>query len=55
MDSTLIEFTDMKWKRGDIAFLFNGEKKSELVQTSTSVMYFLCIQSQAYAKENIST
>eukprot|EP00794_Sanderia_malayensis_P008139 gene8139-9009_t len=25
MDSTLIEFNDMKWQRGDISFIFNGE------------------------------
>ncbi|XP_066924704.1 ankyrin repeat domain-containing protein 13C-like [Clytia hemisphaerica] len=28
MDSTLIEFTDMKWKRGDITFLFRGDKET---------------------------
>jgi len=27
LDTTLIEFTDMKWQRGDISFLFNGAKK----------------------------
>lgn len=27
MDTTLIEFTDMKWQRGDISFLFNGAKE----------------------------
>jgi len=27
LDTTLIEFTDMKWQRGDISFLFNGSKK----------------------------
>ncbi|XP_065069114.1 ankyrin repeat domain-containing protein 13C-B-like [Rhopilema esculentum] len=27
MDSTLIEFTDMKWHRGDISFIFNGATK----------------------------
>jgi len=26
MNTTLIEFTDMKWQRGDIAFLFDGTK-----------------------------
>ena len=26
MNTTLIEFTDMKWQRGDISFLFNGLK-----------------------------
>lgn len=25
MDSTLIEFNDMKWQRGDISFIFDGE------------------------------
>lgn len=23
-DSTLVDFNDMKWERGDITFLFNG-------------------------------
>lgn len=25
MDSTLVDFTDMKWQRGDLTFVFNGE------------------------------
>ena len=27
MDTTLVDFTDMKWERGDISFIFNGESK----------------------------
>ncbi|KAK2168882.1 hypothetical protein LSH36_13g02106 [Paralvinella palmiformis] len=27
MDTTLVDFNDMKWERGDITFIFNGEKK----------------------------
>ncbi|KAK2183746.1 hypothetical protein NP493_297g02004 [Ridgeia piscesae] len=27
MDTTLMDFTDMKWERGDITFLFNGNAK----------------------------
>lgn len=27
MDTTLVDFNDMKWERGDISFIFNGEKK----------------------------
>ena len=27
MDTTLVDFNDMKWERGDITFVFNGDKK----------------------------
>jgi len=27
LDTTLVDFNDMKWERGDISFLFNGDKK----------------------------
>ncbi|XP_059151622.1 ankyrin repeat domain-containing protein 13C-like isoform X2 [Physella acuta] len=27
LDTTLVDFTEMKWERGDITFLFNGEAK----------------------------
>ena len=27
MDTTLVDFNDMKWERGDITFIFNGEAK----------------------------
>ena len=27
MDTTLVDFSDMKWERGDITFIFNGELK----------------------------
>ncbi|KAF9411019.1 hypothetical protein HW555_010065 [Spodoptera exigua] len=26
LDTTLVDFTDMKWERGDISFIFQGEK-----------------------------
>lgn len=25
MDTTLVDFNDMRWERGDISFIFNGE------------------------------
>jgi hypothetical protein len=25
MDTTLVDFSDMKWQRGDVSFLFNGD------------------------------
>ena len=25
LDSTLIDFADMKWQRGDISIIFNGD------------------------------
>ncbi|XP_014235733.1 ankyrin repeat domain-containing protein 13C isoform X1 [Trichogramma pretiosum] len=27
MDTTLVDFNDMRWERGDISFIFNGDKK----------------------------
>ena len=27
LDTTLVDFNDMRWERGDISFLFSGEKK----------------------------
>ena len=29
MDTTLVDFNDMKWERGDITFIFNGELKPQ--------------------------
>ena len=29
MDSTLVDFSDMKWVRGNISFLYNGNEKSK--------------------------
>lgn len=31
MDTTLVDFNEMKWERGDITFLFIGERKNALV------------------------
>lgn len=27
MDTTLVDFNDMRWERGDISFIFNGDQK----------------------------
>ncbi|XP_059488766.1 ankyrin repeat domain-containing protein 13C-B [Neocloeon triangulifer] len=27
LDTTLVDFNDMKWERGDISFIFNGDRK----------------------------
>ena len=27
LDTTLVDFNDMRWERGDISFLFNGDVK----------------------------
>lgn len=27
MDTTLLDFSDMRWERGDISFVFDGEAK----------------------------
>ena len=32
MDSTLVDFTDMKWQRGDLTFIFNGDARGNLLQ-----------------------
>ena len=33
MDSTLVDFTDMKWQRGDLTFIFNGDAKGKSYQS----------------------
>lgn len=27
MDTTLVDFNDMRWERGDISFIFTGDQK----------------------------
>lgn len=27
LDTTLVDFSDMRWERGDISFIFNGDAK----------------------------
>lgn len=42
LDTTLIEFSDMRWERGDISFIFNGEaptKRSLTVLDNTQKLY----------------
>ena len=29
MDSTLVDFSDMKWQRGDLTFIFNGDARGK--------------------------
>ncbi|KAJ9587842.1 hypothetical protein L9F63_018714, partial [Diploptera punctata] len=33
LDTTLVDFNDMRWERGDISFLFNGDRKPNLSLT----------------------
>ena len=37
MDSTLVDFTDMKWQRGDLTFTFNGDAKGTCTNTSSTL------------------
>lgn len=37
MDSTLVDFTDMKWQRGDLTFTFNGDAKGTCTNTSSKL------------------
>ena len=37
MDSTLVDFTDMKWQRGDLTFTFNGDAKGTCKNTSSTL------------------
>lgn len=46
LDTTLIEFTDMKWQRGDISFLFNGAK------TESDTLVVLDNEKQVFQKLN---
>ena len=34
MDSTLVDFTDMKWQRGDLTFIFNGDVKGMCIAST---------------------
>ena len=37
MDSTLVDFTDMKWQRGDLTFTFNGDAKGTCTNHSSTL------------------
>lgn len=42
MDTTLVDFKDMKWERGDLSFLFDGKKlgsQSLLVMDNEAKVY----------------
>ena len=30
LDTTLVDFTEMRWERGDISFIFRGDKSPEV-------------------------
>ena len=33
LDTTLVDFNDMRWVRGDIAFIYNGDKDKNAALT----------------------
>jgi len=39
MDSTLVDFTDMKWQRGDVTFIFNGDAKGDWLKQNLLSIY----------------
>ena len=41
MDSTLVDFTDMKWQRGDLTFIFNGDARGNLLQQDFSHLVYV--------------
>ena len=43
MDSTLVDFTDMKWQRGDLTFIFNGDARGNLLQQHFSHWIYVYI------------
>ena len=43
MDSTLVDFTDMKWQRGDLTFIFNGDARGKLLQQHFSHWIYVYI------------
>ena len=50
MDSTLVDFTDMKWQRGDLTFTFNGDAKGTCTNHSSTLRTIY----QAQFKNHIS-
>lgn len=41
MDSTLVDFSDMKWQRGDLTFIFNGDVKGMCTEIQKAKWVFL--------------
>lgn len=33
LDTTLVDFSDMRWERGDISFIFRGDRPPKVNQT----------------------
>ena len=44
MDTTLVDFSEMKWQKGDLTFLFNGNQDPE------KSLVFLDNESKVYQK-----
>jgi len=44
MDSTLVDFSDMKWQRGDLTFIFNGDVKGMCTEIQKAKWVFLGLQ-----------
>ena len=38
MDTTLVDFSDMKWQRGDVSFLFNGDAQRKTTSIVTTLV-----------------
>ncbi|XP_055904938.1 ankyrin repeat domain-containing protein 13C [Eupeodes corollae] len=52
LDTTLVDFTDMRWERGDISFIFRGDKSTH---ESLTVLdnEFQCYQRMRYEENDI--
>lgn len=54
MDTTLVDFNDMKWERGDVSFLFNGSQKSQKIGNNNNSSALVVMDNEAKAYQLIS-
>ena len=43
VDSTLQDFTEMRWSRGDLSFIFNGENRTGRYSTACYIACTECV------------
>lgn len=54
MDTTLVDFNDMKWERGDVSFLFNGSQKNHKIGNNNNSSALVVMDNEAKAYQLIS-
>lgn len=43
LDTTLVDFSDMRWERGDISFIFRGDKSPHVSVLYDQVFFVLVV------------